>query len=248
MSASSLQSLTTEEMLPLSERAYRRLRDAITDGTLPPQSPLSERSLAQRLGISAQPVREAMRRLEAEGMIVTAPRKGSTVADFSAARLEEMGLIRISLECAAAAMLARRGCTEPQIDQLRAQLRVMEHYTSNADLLGLAEENRQFHAILHEATGNVLLIRTIEATHAYAQFNRDRNLRSQPGEPLRALREHAAILWAIRARQPELAEIRMRDHVERGMVQGGLLRLTPAAAARLRHVPEPVRRAMAWIP
>lgn len=246
--AFSLQGLTAEEVLPLSERAYRRLRDAITQGALPPRTAVSERALAQQLGISAQPVREAMHRLESEGMIVTAPRKGSFIADFTAQRLEEMGLICISLECAAAAMLARRGCDDQQIAQLREQLRVMEYCTRNADLLRLAEENRRFHAILHQITGNVLLIRTIEATRAYAQFNRDRNLRSWPGEPQRALREHAAILWAIRARQPELAEERMRDHVERGMVQGGLIPLTPAAARRLRHVPDPVRRAMTWTP
>jgi len=231
---------SADEMLSLSERAYRRLRDAITSGTLPPHTSVSERTLALQLGISAQPVREAMRRLETEGMIVTAPRRGSTIADFSADRLEEMGLIRIGLEGSAAAILAHRA-TEEQVTRLKDQMTMMAHYTRNANLVGLAKGNQGFHEILHECTGNVLLIRTLEAVRAYEQYGRDRNLRSWPGEPARALREHGAILAAIRAHNPDLAQQRMRDHVERALILGGLVRLSPDAAVRLRHLPQSVR-------
>ena len=240
VSPPNLSIFSAEEMLSLSERAYRRLRDAITGGTLAPHTPVSERTLALQLGISAQPVREAMRRLETEGMIVTAPRRGSTIADFSVDRLEEMGLIRIGLEGTAAAILAHRA-TEEQVTRLRDQMQMMAHYTRNANLVGLAEGNQGFHEILHECTGNVLLIRTLEAVRAYEQYGRDRNLRSWPGEPARALREHGAILAAIRAHNPDLAQQRMRDHVERALILGGLVRLSPDAAKRLRHLPPSVR-------
>ena len=243
VSASNLPTFSADEMLSLAERTYRRLRDAITDGTLPPHTPVSERSLALQLGISAQPVREAMRRLETEGMIVTASRRGSAVADFSAERLEEMGLIRIGLEGTAAAILAHRA-TEDQIARLRDQMLMMSHYTRNANLIGLAEGNQGFHEILHECTGNVLLIRTLDAARAYEQYGRDRNLRSWPGEPARALREHGAILAAIRAHNPDLAQQRMRDHVERALILGGLIRLSRGAAQRLKHLPPSVRAAL----
>ncbi|EFH12429.1 GntR family transcriptional regulator, partial [Teichococcus cervicalis] len=93
-----------EDVMSLAERAYRRLRDAIVDGSLPGGEKLSERSLAQSLGISAQPVREALHRLEAEGMVVTLPRRGTLVAEFGARRLAEMGLMRVALEGTAASL------------------------------------------------------------------------------------------------------------------------------------------------
>ena len=73
--------LAEEDTLSLAERAYRRLRDAIVQGALAAGSRISERSLATALGISAQPVREALRRLEQDGMVVTLPRRGTVVAD-----------------------------------------------------------------------------------------------------------------------------------------------------------------------
>src|SRR3712207_8492918 len=71
-----------DEVLSLSERAYRRLRDAILGGALPAGSRVSERALGKSLGVSAQPVREALRRLEAEGMVVTSPRRGTVGSEL----------------------------------------------------------------------------------------------------------------------------------------------------------------------
>ena len=99
-----LDTLSTEDLRPLADRAYERLREALVEGTLPPGAKLSERGLAQALGVSAQPVREALRRLEGEGMVETRPRSGSFVAALDTARLVEMGRIRAALEGAAAGL------------------------------------------------------------------------------------------------------------------------------------------------
>ena len=96
------------ETLSLGERAYRRLRDSIVQGTLSAGSRISERSLASALGISAQPVREALRRLEQDGLVVTLPRRGTIVAEFGLERLAELGRIRAALEGVAAALAAER--------------------------------------------------------------------------------------------------------------------------------------------
>ena len=101
--ADRLEPFTVDDTLSLTERAYRRLRDSIADGTLPAGSRISERSLAGALGISAQPVREALRRLAAAGIVLTLPRRGTVVAEFGPERLAEMGRIRAALEGVAAA-------------------------------------------------------------------------------------------------------------------------------------------------
>jgi DNA-binding GntR family transcriptional regulator len=97
-----LQPLPPDHIRPLADSVYERLVGAIVDGSLPPGGKLSERSIAAALGISAQPVREALRRLEGEGMVETRPRSGSSVARMDTRRLAEMGRIRAVLEGAAA--------------------------------------------------------------------------------------------------------------------------------------------------
>ncbi|MCI0753096.1 GntR family transcriptional regulator [Teichococcus vastitatis] len=214
--------LAAEDILSLAERAYRRLRDAIVDGSLPGGERISERSLAQTLGISAQPVREALRRLEAEGMVVTLPRRGTLVAEFGPRRLAEMGLIRIALEGTAASLAARQAGAE-DIAALLGLLRAMRPLLQGNDIAALAEANERFHGRIEGLTGNSFLQRSLEALRAYDHFGRLRALRSTPQEPRRAWREHAAILSAIRRRDPERAEARMRAHVRRSLEASGIL-------------------------
>lgn len=211
-----------EDVLSVADRAYRRLRDAIVDGSLPGGERVSERSLAQSLGISAQPVREALRRLEAEGMVVTLPRRGTLVTEFGPERLAEMGLIRVALEGTAAALAARRA--EPaRVEELYRQLRLMHSLGCTGNIAALAEANEHFHALINQLAGNNFLIRSLEAIRAYDHFGRLRALRSTPQEPRRAWREHAAILAAIRRRDHRRAEIRMRAHVQRSLETSGIL-------------------------
>jgi DNA-binding GntR family transcriptional regulator len=214
--------LAEEDTLSLAERAYRRLRDAIVQGALAPGSRISERGLATALGISAQPVREALRRLEQDGMVVTLPRRGTVVAEFGPERLAEMGRIRAALEGAAAALAAQRG-DAAALAGLDVQLAAMRAATEagRADLV--SDANERFHALIHTATGNVFLIRSLAALRAYDHFGRIRALGATPQELPRALAEHAGILDALRAQDAETAESRMRAHVLRSLEVGGLL-------------------------
>ncbi|WP_240756972.1 GntR family transcriptional regulator [Roseicella aquatilis] len=225
--------LAEEDTLSLAERAYRRLRDSIVQGALPPGSRISERSLAAALGISAQPVREALRRLEQDGMVVTLPRRGTVVAEFGPERQAEMGRIRAALEGAAAALAAERA-DAATLAALEAQLQAMQEATEagRPDLVSAA--NERFHALIHGATGNVFLIRSLAALRAFDHVGRVRALNSTPKELPRALREHAGILAALQARDPETAEARMRAHVLRSLEVGGLL---PHRPDRRRRTP-----------
>ena len=210
-----------DEVLSLSERAYRRLRDAILGGALPAGSRVSERALGKSLGVSAQPVREALRRLEAEGMVVTSPRRGTVVSEFDARVLAEMNLIRSALEGSAAALAARKA-TYADIADLRTRLGAMREATAMGDIAALTRANEAFHERLHAAAGNAFLARALETLRAYDRVARLRALGSSPEEPARALREHASLLAALRRRDPELAEARMRAHVGRSLRAGGL--------------------------
>src|SRR4051812_10300996 len=144
------------DTLSLGERAYRRLRDSIVQGTLQAGSRISERSLASALGISAQPVREALRRLEQDGLVVTLPRRGTVVAEFGLERLAELGRIRAALEGVAAALAAERMSGE-DLASLTRIVRGMRGATAAADTAALADLNERFHAILQGATGNMFL-------------------------------------------------------------------------------------------
>ena len=95
-----------DEVLSLAERAHRRLRDAILGGALAAGGRVSERALGRSLGVCAQRVRETLRRLQAEGLVVTSPRRGTEVAELDARVLGEMNLIRMALGGGAAALAA----------------------------------------------------------------------------------------------------------------------------------------------
>ena len=212
-----------QDALSLAEGAYRRLRDAIVRGELPAGTKISERGLALTLGISAQPVREALRRLEADGMVLTQPRSGTIVAEFGPDRLAEMGRIRAALEGSAAALAAERA-DDAALALMEAQLAVMREATAAADTARLAAANERFHALVHAAAGNAFLLRSLTGLRAYDHFNRVRALESTPKELPKALAEHEGLVKAFRKRDPELAEERMRAHVLRSLRAGGVLK------------------------
>lgn len=218
--------LAGEDTLSLGERAYRRLRASIVQGVLPAGRKVSERSLATLLGISAQPVREALRRLEQDGMVVTHPRRGTVVAEMGPAQLAELGRIRAALEGVAAALAAER-MDAPALARLAGLLARMKAGTEAADRGALDEANEEFHALIHRATGNVFLIRSLGSLRAYDDLGHHRAVGSQPRDLPKALREHRGIVAALRRRDPALAEARMRGHILRSLVTNGVLAPPP---------------------
>lgn len=199
----------------LAERAYQRLREAIVDGTLASGAKLSERSLAAALDISAQPIREALRRLEGEGMVETRPRSGTFVARLDDARLYEMGHIRAVLEGAAAGLAARRA-SPSDVAALRARLDAIRAATRLGDAAALAAANDAFHLALHALTGNAFLIRSLQALRAYFHIGSTRVL-ARPDQARQAWAEHAEIVAAVAEGDAERAEAVMRAHALRSL-------------------------------
>ncbi|SUE42551.1 GntR family transcriptional regulator [Roseomonas gilardii] len=215
MPAVSLAPLEIEAAPSLAERAYARLRDAIVEGSLAAGTKLSERRLAAALGISAQPVREALRRLEGEGLVETRPKSGTFVSCLDGDRLAEMGRIRAALEGAAAALAARRA-GPAELRMLEQRLGAIRAATAQGDRAALAEANDAFHTTLHRITGNAFLIRSLQALRAYFHVGSRRVLAGE-AETRLALEEHQAILDAIAAGEAERAERLMRAHALRSL-------------------------------
>jgi DNA-binding GntR family transcriptional regulator len=211
----SLAPLEIEAAPSLAERAYARLRDAIVEGSLAAGTKLSERRLAAALGISAQPVREALRRLEGEGLVETRPKSGTFVSSLDSDRLAEMGRIRAALEGAAAALATRRA-GPAELRGLEQRLDAIRAATALGDRAALAEANDAFHTALHRITGNAFLIRSLQALRAYFHVGSRRVLAGE-AEIRLALEEHRTILDAIAAGEAERAERLMRAHALRSL-------------------------------
>ncbi|ATR20836.1 Transcriptional regulator, GntR family [Roseomonas mucosa] len=228
-----LQPLSQSETASLSERVYRRLRDAIAMGSLAPRTRVSERGLAARLGVSPAPVRESLRRLEMEGLVVTLPRRGTLVADFGPGQLEEMGRIRVALE-AVVAGLAARNATPEDIARLAGQLDAMRAATGAGDAGRLAEANTRFHEMIRAMAGNAMLETTLRSLRGYDQVGRQRSL-AAPGEFTRALVEHTELLDALRLGDQDRAELLMRAHGLRSLRQASQHPAPPQAVPALNE-------------
>lgn len=131
------------------------LRELIVTGELDAGTPLRQRDLAARLGVSATPVREALRRLESEGLVHNDLHRGATVAESALGATEENYLIRAALESLAAQLAAER-VTEPQLAEIE---RINDRIGALADEdSGYAELNRDFHFAIYQAAGSPVLV------------------------------------------------------------------------------------------
>ncbi len=155
------------------EVAYRRLRQLIVDGTLPPGQRIFENELAEQLGISRTPLREALRQLETEGLITLSARRGAMVAGLSAAEMHEEFLIRATLEGLAIRLAAPR-LTGDDYLQLERQLDRMQDALTRGQRAIFLEHHRLFHMTLLAATGAPRLVRMLanllEAGERYEQL------------------------------------------------------------------------------
>ncbi|NLY89719.1 MAG: GntR family transcriptional regulator [Firmicutes bacterium] len=197
---------------PLRELVFEALREAIITGQLPPGERLMEIQLAEELGVSRTPVREAIRKLELEGLVAMVPRKGAYVSGISLKDLIEVFEIRSALEGLAAALAAER-ITDEELDELERHLVKAAEVIERSDLSGMVEIDTKFHSLLYRASRNERLAHTINNLREQIQRFRQTSL-SYPGRMKIALDEHKAIVEAISARNPELARELAQEHVE----------------------------------
>ena len=148
------------EYLPLRDVVFNTLRQAILRGELKPGERLMEIKLAKRLGVSRTPIREAIRMLELEGLVVMIPRRGAAVAQITKQDLEDVLEVRCSLEELAVELACTR-ITGQELAHLHAALKEFEAACDANDIKTLAEKDVSFHDIIFESTGNQRLIDVI---------------------------------------------------------------------------------------
>lgn len=138
---------------PLRSLVSDELRRLVVTGELPPGARIVEDRLAERLGVSRNPVREALQALAAEGFVKILPRRGAVVAQISAEQAEDLFDVRTALEPLAARLAARRA-DEDGIDRLREVLARAREATDLGELDVLAACNTEFHSTVVELSGN----------------------------------------------------------------------------------------------
>ena len=195
-----------------AEFAYVTLRSEITEGLLPPGQRMREQELSGRLQVSRTPVREALSRLQADGLLVMQPRSGLAVAELDDAAVIELYETREALE-GAAASLAARYANPRDIAAMRAILATERSAPDDPTLQH--RHNRAFHAALLAATHNRFLLKSLQALHDALTLLGPTTL-SHPGRREQAQEEHGRVLSTIERRDPVAAETEMRAHVHHG--------------------------------
>jgi DNA-binding GntR family transcriptional regulator len=192
------------------ERVKDVILQRIVSGHYAPGSRLVETRIAQELGVSQAPVREALRDLEQLGCIVHEPFRGCSVRAFSAEELLEAFPVRAALEALAAQLAAER-ISEPELLRLAELLETMRDAARRDDAHGQSQANASFHATIVRASRNATLERQWQLLEP---FSRTFLTVSQPGLDLLALSErHIPILDALRARDGDAAAAAMHQHL-----------------------------------
>lgn len=200
------------EYLPLRDVVFNTLRRAIITGEFAPGERLMEISLANRLGVSRTPVREAIRKLELEGLVIMIPRKGAQVAKITEKSLRDVIEIRCVLEEFAASLACERITPEGRENLKEAHENFVEA-VKNGDILDIVEKDERFHDAIFQATSNERLITIIN--NLREQFYRYRMEYVKDIEQHSVLvNEHELLLRAIYDGDSETAKRIMRTHLQ----------------------------------
>ena len=205
-------SLKMDEYLPLRDVVFNTLRNAILTGELPPGERLMEIKLADKLGVSRTPIREAIRKLELEGLVVNTPRKGAEVANISPEDLRDVLEVRRSLEVLAISLACEK-MTEETLELLHENIDAFKHSVDAKATSDIASVDVTFHDIIYKSTGNNRLIQILnnisEQMYRY-RFEYIKNKESWN----RLVEEHTNIYEAIKNRDKDLAVKSILLHID----------------------------------
>jgi len=201
--------LKPQQKGPLGGTAYDRILRAVVEGAYEPGDRIREDEIAGQLNISRTPVREALRRLEDEGLLVHEPHRGMTVARLDYQMVQELYAVRDLLEGAAAARAARYATD--------ADMALLEDLMEREPLAAktsaaMAAHNTQFHQAIYAAAHNRYLLKTLSVL-ANPLALLSKTAFSSPERRAAAMAEHRKIFEAIFARDPVKAEFEAREHL-----------------------------------
>ncbi len=200
------------EYLPLRDVVFNTLRQAILRGELAPGERLMEIQLADRLGVSRTPIREAIRKLELEGLVLMIPRKGAEVARISEKSLRDVLEVRRSLEELATELACQR-MSEEQIGELEKARDAFAAAVAAGDIMEMAECDEKFHDVIFDGTGNARLVQILNNLREQMYRYRLEYIKDEDKRQILLL-EHENIVKAIRARHVAEAREAMREHID----------------------------------
>jgi DNA-binding GntR family transcriptional regulator len=193
----------------LTQLAYDSIRNCVLTGRVDEESRLTEESLSKRLGISKSPIREALTRLETEGLIKIEPRRGAYLRNFSAKEIDELYDIREALEVHAVGAV---NVTPALIRKLEESVDRMRDFRERGDKAGYVGEDISFHASLARSTGNDRLLNILENIQTLILLSR-RNTYDMSSSEAPAC--HDAIVAALKRRDLDKARLLMGNHIRR---------------------------------
>jgi DNA-binding GntR family transcriptional regulator len=189
---------------PLRDRVADELRRQIINGEYEAGHRLTEERLAEDFGVSRNPVREAIRVLEAEGFLIVQPRRSALVASVAVRDMEDLFEVRMSLEMLAARLAAQRAEGDDTLERLIAEAR------ESSDEAVLATLNTRFHATVCALSGNALLTSLMERLYNRMQWVYRQNVRERAPH---SWAEHERLAKAIKAGDADAAANAAREHV-----------------------------------
>ncbi|HPW41942.1 MAG TPA: GntR family transcriptional regulator [Bacillota bacterium] len=204
--------LKLDNYKPLREVVFNSIRGAIISGVLKPGERLMEVQLAEKMGVSRTPIREAIRKLELEGLVVMIARKGAYVADLSIKNITDVLEVRAALEGLASGLAALR-MTEEEIKDLELTARHFEQAMNSNDVEGIIQTDIEFHEKIFKATRNEKLLQLTNSLMEQVQRFRVMYL-NKAIKSTNLIKEHYKIVEAISRRNREMAENIAKIHIQ----------------------------------
>lgn len=205
-------SVTMNEYLPLRDVVFNTLRQAILRGELKPGERLMEIQLANKLGVSRTPIREAIRKLELEGLVLMIPRKGAEVADITEKSLKDVLEVRKVLE-ELSVQLACDKMGKEDIQNLKEAAEAFKKTLKSKDVTEIAEADVHFHDIIYMAADNQKLIQILNNLQEQMYRYRVEYLKNEEAYP-QLVAEHEAIIAKITEHEKDEATEIICRHID----------------------------------
>lgn len=195
----------------LRGRVFNRIREDILKGKYKQNEALIEKKISEELGVSRTPVREALRQLELEGLVISIPNKGVIVSGISSKDIEDIYIIRSLIE-GLSAKWAAQNITPEQITELEEIVYLSEFHLSKGHLDQLYELDNRYHEKLYESSNSRILRHVLSDFHHYVQRVRKASL-SSAERAKKSIAEHKAIVEAIKQGDYQKVETLTNEHI-----------------------------------
>ena len=204
--------VTMDEFLPLRDVVFNTLRQAILTGELKPGERLMEIHLANKLGVSRTPIREAIRKLELEGLVTMIPRRGAEVAQITEKSMNDVLEVRRAMDALCVELACDR-ITPEELQDLKKACDTFEAAVKTDDIKQIAQADVALHDIIVQATGNQRLIQLVNNLSEQMYRYRLEYIKDEDKRQILVV-EHEHILAAIKTRNIAEAKNAAREHID----------------------------------